>query len=44
VALDPATAADEPENVVNVIMEEAAPFVATELVADQLLPRADRRD
>ncbi|TYL37263.1 hypothetical protein CV102_18325 [Natronococcus pandeyae] len=28
-----------PENVVNVIMEEAAPFVATELVADQLLPQ-----
>ncbi|MFC6763632.1 ATP-binding protein [Natrinema soli] len=28
-----------PENVVNVILEEAAPFVATELVADQLLPQ-----
>ncbi|WP_232833862.1 hypothetical protein [Saliphagus sp. LR7] len=30
---------DDPENVVNVILEEAAPFVATELVADQLLPQ-----
>ncbi|MCH7660720.1 MAG: PH domain-containing protein, partial [Euryarchaeota archaeon] len=29
----------DPENVVNVVIEEAAPFVATELVADQLLPQ-----
>ncbi|WP_224829472.1 DUF87 domain-containing protein [Saliphagus infecundisoli] len=28
-----------PDNVVNVILEEAAPFIATELVADQLLPQ-----
>ncbi|WP_114579424.1 helicase HerA domain-containing protein [Saliphagus sp. LR7] len=27
------------DNVVNVILEEAAPFIATELVADQLLPQ-----
>ncbi|WP_114579230.1 helicase HerA domain-containing protein [Saliphagus sp. LR7] len=27
------------EHVVNVILEEAAPFIATELVADQLLPK-----
>lgn len=31
---------EQTENVVNVILEEAAPFVATELVTDQLLPQA----